>query len=266
MCELSNWNGRVYKISRNDILYFHKREDSGNTGIYFLFGKNEYNEDTVYVGEAEKIFSRLNQHLREDYRNNCVAVISKDNILNKAHIKYLENKFYVLAKDANRYTITNSNIPTCSSISEYDEAMLNEFIHNTKLLVNALGYKTFDPITQSTIKVNNNDLVFTINAARGASATGTIVIDGFTVFKDSVIASSTTPSMSESLIKLRQNLIDEKVINENYAFVKDYKFTSPSLAATVVMGRNANGRTEWKTNNGKPLRDVEENSENLTLD
>ena len=36
-------------------------------------------------------------------------------------------------------------------------------------------------------------------------------------------------------------------------------FTSPSLAAAIVMGRNANGRTEWKTPDGKTIRDLEEN-------
>lgn len=35
MCELSNWNGRVYKISRSEISEFAKRTDSENTGVYF---------------------------------------------------------------------------------------------------------------------------------------------------------------------------------------------------------------------------------------
>lgn len=39
MCELSNWNGRVYKISRNELSEFSQRNDSENTGVYFLFGK-----------------------------------------------------------------------------------------------------------------------------------------------------------------------------------------------------------------------------------
>ena len=43
MCELSNWNGRVYKISRNELPEFSQRDDSENTGVYFLFGKNEEN-------------------------------------------------------------------------------------------------------------------------------------------------------------------------------------------------------------------------------
>ena len=140
MCELSNWNGRVYKISRNELSEFSQRNDSENTGVYFLFGKNEENNDTVYIGEAEKMFTRLKQHLKDSkYWNDCIAVISKDNLLNKAHAKYLENKFYLLAKDAGRSTVINSTVPTCSSISEYDEAMLQEFISNAKLLVNTLG-------------------------------------------------------------------------------------------------------------------------------
>lgn len=262
MCELSNWNGRVYKVSRNDILDFSKRDDSDNTGVYFLFGKNEDGKDTIYIGEAEKILTRLRQHLKDiNYWTDCITVISKDNVLNKAHIKFLENKFYNLAKDADRVIVNNSTIPTCSSISEYDEAMLDEFIHNTKLLVNALGYKTFDPINQSTIKVNNNDVIFTINAARGATAKGTTVVDGFTVFKGSVIASSTTPSIPKNLVNFRQKLIDENIIDENFVFLKDYKFTSPSLAAAVVMGRSANGRTEWKTDERKTIKDLEENAE-----
>lgn len=158
MCELSNWNGRIYKISRNELSEFAKRNDSENTGVYFLFGKDESNFDTVYVGEAEKMFTRLKQHLKEDYWNDCIAVISKDNLLNKAHVKYLENKFYNIAQDTGRANVLNSTIPTCSSISEYDEAMLVEFISNTKLLVNTLGYKTFDSIKESSIKAGPKQL------------------------------------------------------------------------------------------------------------
>lgn len=91
MCELSNWNGRVYKISRNELSEFSQRDDSENTGVYFLFGKNEENNDTVYIGEAERMFSRLKHHLKDSkYWNDCIAVISKDNLLNKAHAKYLK--------------------------------------------------------------------------------------------------------------------------------------------------------------------------------
>lgn len=259
MCELSNWNGRVYKISRSEISEFAKRTDSENTGVYFLFGKDDENNDTIYIGEAEKMLTRLRQHLKDvNYWNDCITVISKDNLLNKAHVKYLENKFYLMAQESGRAIIVNSTIPTCSSISEYDEAMLEEFMSNTKLLVNTLGYKVFDNLEETSVKQNQNELIFQISAARGAQASGMIVADGFAVLKGSTIATTTTPSMFDSMQKLRNKLLTEKIIDENFKFTKDYIFSSPSLAASIVMGRSANGRTEWKTSDHKSIKDFEE--------
>lgn len=259
MCELSNWNGRVYKISRNDISEFAKRSDALNTGIYFLFGKNDDNNETIYIGEAEEMLTRIRQHLKDaNYWNDCIAVISKDNLLNKAHVKYLENKFYIMAQKSGRAVTTNKTIPTCSSLSEYDEAMLEEFISNTKLLVNTLGYKVFDSIEESAIKKDQTQLIFQINATRGAEAKGMIVADGFVVLKNSTIATTITPSMSASLQKLRNKLLESKIIDNSFKFTKNHIFTSPSLAAAIVMGRNANGRTEWKTSDNKSIKDFEE--------
>ncbi len=176
-----------------------------------MFGKDTENNDTVYVGEAEKMFLRLKQHLKDsEYWNDCIAVISKDNLLNKAHVKYLENKFYLLAQSAGRSIVMNSTVPTCPSISEYDEAMLQEFISNAKLLVNTLGYKVFDTIKENTVRYNNKLPYFFIKSVGGADARGLIVPDGFAVLAGSKVASSTVPSMSESLIVLRNSLIEKR--------------------------------------------------------
>ena len=263
MCELSNWNGRVYKIARNELSEFAKRTDAENTGIYFLFGKSESNTDTIYIGEAEKILTRLKQHLKDsDYWNDCIVIISKDNLLNKAHVKYLENQFYNMAQEAGRSNVTNSTVPTCSSISEYDEAMLTEFISNSKLLVNALGYKVFDRVQDSSPHSSPQkeivDRYFYIQAARGADAKGLVVPDGFAVCKDSKAASSISASMPHPLVNLRKSLIDKGIINSEYMFTRDYIFSSPSYAAGIVMGRNANGRTEWKNSAHQSLKEIEE--------
>lgn len=259
MCELSNWNGRVYKISRNELQEFSERDDAENTGVYFLLGKDDNNLDTVYIGEAEKMLTRLKQHLKDtEYWSDCIVVVSKDDLLNKAHVKYLENSFYNLAKEAGRSVVLNNNIPTRSSISEYDEAMLQEFISNAKLLVNTLGYKTFDTLEDSSMKKKNSQVDFYIKAARGADAGGVVVSDGFAVLKGSSIAVSTVPSMPANLSKLRNNLIEKGIIDSEWRFVRDHIFTSPSLAAAVVMGRSANGRTEWKTADNKSLKAIEE--------
>ena len=262
MCELSNWNGRIYKITRNELSAFSEREDSENTGVYFLYGRDEQNNETVYIGEAEKIHKRLKNHLKDEYYwNDCIVIISKDDHLNKAHVKYLENKFYMLAQQSGRSVIINTTVPTCSSVSEYDEGMLEEFFSNACLLVNTLGYKTFELPENSTIKYQNDNLVFYIIAPKGADAKGMVVADGFVVMKGSKIAENVVPSMAASLNNKRRTLLDTGIIDENYIFTKDYVFGSPSTAASIVLGRNSNGRIKWKTSDNKTIKDIEESFE-----
>lgn len=254
MCESSNSNVRVYKVSRNELHEFEKRDDSKNTGIYFLFGKDDNNNTTIYVGEAENIISRLKQHiLDKNYWNDAVAIISNNNFLNKAHIKYLENEFYTLAYEAARAGIINRTIPTRSSISEYDQATLEGFINDTKLLVNTLGYKVFDLVDESD---SNNAPLFYIKATRGANAKGKMVSDGFAVLKGSAIASSVTNSYSSGSNKRRRYLLENGIVSSEFIFVKDYVFNSPSSAAAIVLGRSANGLTEWKTEDSLALKDT----------
>ena len=48
-------------------------------------------------------------------------------------------------------------------------------------------------------------------------------------------------------------------VNKKLVFKKDYLFSSPSAAAAVVMGRSANGLTEWRHKDGRILKAVESN-------
>ena len=54
MCELSNWNGRIYKISRNELSEFAKRNDSENTGVYFLPVESEKPQIFFYFFRLSK--------------------------------------------------------------------------------------------------------------------------------------------------------------------------------------------------------------------
>ena len=258
-CELSNWTGKAYKIPRIKIKDCTDRDDLISTGVYLLFGKDDEGKYLVYIGEAETILKRLNQHLNQkDFWNETIVFISKDENLNKAHIKYLENRLHDIAKNANRYKVENNITPTQSSISEPDQAEMEEFLENIKMLVNTLGHKVFEE--KRDFRPKKRKETFFIKAARGADAEGEPTSDGFVVFKGSKAAGTTVPSMTQNFLNLRQKLIEEKAIVENgdsYEFVDDYIFSSPSTAAAMVMGRNANGLTEWKLKNGKTLKEYE---------
>ncbi len=260
-CELSNWSGKAYKIPRVKVKDCTDRDDLTSTGVYLLFGKDEEGKDQVYIGEAESILKRLNQQLTsKDFWNEAIVFISKDENLNKAHIKYLENRLHDIAKAANRYKVDNSVIPTQSSISESDRAEMEEFIEYVKMLVNTLGHKVFDEKRE--FKPKQKQETFFIRAARGADGQGEPTSDGFVVLKGTKAAGSTVTSMTSNFILLRQKLIDEGVLvnkGEYFEFPDDYIFSSPSTAASIVLGRNANGLTEWKLKDGRTLKDFESN-------
>ncbi|MBE5995107.1 MAG: GIY-YIG nuclease family protein [Paenibacillaceae bacterium] len=256
MCELSNWTGKAYKIPRTYIKQSFDREELTNTGVYFLFGKDDdSNIDQVYIGEAENIYNRLLQHLSEkDFWNECVVFISKDNNLNKAHVKYLENRMYIIAKESGRYVLINSNIPTLASLSELDTAEMEEFIENAKLLLSAVGHKVLESATGSS--VNKNISKFTIENS-DLKAIGSPTSDGFVIYKSSKISKTVTNSLTKSTINKRQNLIDSGIINSDYIFTQDFLFSSPSIAAAIVVGYSINGRTAWKTTKGISLKEYE---------
>jgi Domain of unknown function (DUF4357) len=236
------------------------REDLKNVGVYLLFGKdpNSPEHDMVYIGETEDGFTRLNNHIKEkEFWTNVVVIISKDGNLNKAHVRYLEYKLYELAKKIGRFRLANKIIPRCPSISESDTAEMDEFTENIKLLVNTLGYKVFEDV--STQETAENDTFF-LRSSRGAEAKGKRTSEGFVVFKNSIIAQDTVVSAQKWILDLRKQLLEQNYIiqDEEYLILtKDYLFSSPSAAAAVILGRSANGLTEWKLENGLSLKEVE---------
>lgn len=260
-CELSNWTGKAYKIPRILIKESYSREDLQSPGIYLLFGQNEDGKGLVYIGEAETIIDRLKQHVsQKEFWTEVILFISKDENLNKAHIKYLESRLYEITKKVNHYELENNTIPSKSSISESEIAEMEEFIENIKLLTNTLGHRVFETLVSAETNKTKKSNTFYIKAARGANGFGIPSSKGFIVFRNSEVATSTTESMQKSLKNIRQRLIENGTIiksDKGLVFDKDFEFSSPSTAAAILMGRNANGLKEWKLKSGKTLKEYE---------
>lgn len=207
----------------------------------------------VYVGEAEEIHKRVSQHQDKDFWNEAVICISKDENLNKAHIKFLEHELYRALSTVGRANLQNSVIPTQPKISELEQAFLVEFLENLKLLVSTLGYRIFEPLVKAEATGSPNQ-VYYIQAARGASATAVRTSEGVVVLAGSQAASTTVPSASPWVREIRQQITETRVINESWIFQKDHTFASPSTAAAIVMGRNANGLVEWKDDQKRSMK------------
>lgn len=40
------------------------------------------------------------------------------------------------------------------------------------------------------------------------------------------------------------------------SFSQDYEFSSPSAASSAILGRSSNGNIDWKTEEGRSLREL----------
>ena len=151
--ELSNWNGKAIKIPRIEVASC-TRDDITQAGVYFLFCKEDDGSDSVYIGEAENVRDRLVQHIRDYqaekekyYWNTAVIFVGRD--LNKALIRYLENRFVEIARSCHRYQVLTKNTYRNTVMKESQIAVMEEFVDNVKILINALGYKVLDPLLQN---------------------------------------------------------------------------------------------------------------------
>jgi len=93
-----------------------------------------------------------------------------------------------------------------------------------------------------------------------AKAEGEATPEGFVVFSGSTARAKEVPSATSFVTGLRAQLIAEGIIagdGPSLRFTRDYLFNSPSAAASAVLARNANGRTEWKDAQGRTLHEIE---------
>lgn len=258
-------------------------------GVYFLFGQNEYsNEPKAYLGEAENVYDRLLQHSTgKDFWNEVVIFISKDENLTKGHVKYLESRLIQIALSVKRYKIENTNQSQLSSLPLADRDAMEEFLTFIKLLIGVLGHKVleevihveksektpnirfdlsglktiedyFTPSELSKLGLDKLELYLTTsNLAAKAVQTN----EGIVVLSGSEAAQNFTSSLGFGYREFRDRLIANnqlKLIGDKYCFQNDVLFNSPSAAAAIILGYAVNGRVGWKDENGKSLKDIEE--------
>ncbi len=278
-CELGNWTGKACKIPRNLLKSSADRQELYRAGVYFLFGRDETTNEMaiVYVGEAEEIYPRLQQHQDKEFWSEALVFVSKDENLNKAHIKFLEHTIHQVAIASGRYRIENGNTPNRPAISEAEMAVMSEFFDQLRLLTGALGYKVFEPLvdsrTQATSEskevqqlasiISNDSLTleFHINGPRGAEARAIVTAEGIVVLEGSFAAVDEVESTPDSTRRLRAKLVQEGALilqGSRYRFDRDVLFVTPSSAASVVLGRSANGRIELVDKVGRTLKSLEE--------
>ena len=265
---LPNWTGVIYKIPRTELESCKKRVDLQQSGVYFLFGKSDENNDNVvYVGQAgirkngNGLLGRILEHAKnpeKDYWTEAVAITTTNNTFGPTEISYLENQFTQLAMKANRYIVKNANDPNPGNITEEKESELEEFIDYAKVVMGILGHKVFIPFDEVSDNTPNTNVIKLQLKKRGAEATGLLTSEGIVVCKGSKLTAKSTPSCPDWLKNLRKQYAHK--ITKDFILTEDIVFNSPSAAAGFCVLGSENGRIAWRTESGKTLKELEEES------
>ncbi len=273
-CTLSNWTGVIYKIPRIQLGDLKSRDEMKQSGIYFLFGRDEDKQkDVTYIGQAttrkngEGVLLRIQEHTRDthaDYFNDVIILTTQNNSFGPTEISYLENKFTQLAKEVGRYIVKNSNDPNPGNVTEEKESELDEIVENTLMIIGTLGYRVFVPMIKKVsqdLTDNHSTYLYlkrkTKKSNKVIEATCERTTEGFVVLDGSQVEIKDSPYLPASLKEMRQNLIASRVIQDGLLKEKQL-FSSPSYAAAFLLGMQTNGRTDWKDQDGRTLKELEE--------
>lgn len=259
--ELSNWTGIGIKVPRIKLKDYINRPEFQRPGVYILIGKDDQSQDAAYIGEAEVIRERLSNHIvNKEFWNEVIFFGSKDKYLNKASVKYLESRLHDLALSIGRYKLMQ-NVPTKPELSEAEQAELEEFLANVKILTATLGHKIFESLGETIETNNKNEEIFYCRNGAGANGTGSPSTEGFIVFKGASMIINGQQSLTESIRNERARMLADGTLvqtGDYFTLTRDYVFNSSSRAAAAILARSASGPLEWKTEAGVQLKQLEQ--------
>ncbi|MEW6270795.1 MAG: GIY-YIG nuclease family protein [Thermodesulfobacteriota bacterium] len=257
--EIINWTGKVLVAPRSQLGDLTSRQEVARTGVYLLVGPDPEDpfKERVYIGETEGVFKRLLQHARDsnkDFWTKAVIIVSKDENLTKSHVRYLESRLISLARGAGRANLTNDTQPEPASLPESDKADMEFFIDQVQMILPVLGFSLTQPrpavSAQTESEADAGAFPFFVLEQVGVKARARevngefVLLAGSTARKHGVASWTSYKSLRHQLVEAGK-LVDGAQPDQ-LVVVEDISFGSPSAAGAVVLGRNVNGRLDWK--------------------
>lgn len=255
---------RAFEIPRSQLADFLNRDESSQVGAYFLFGDDASGLPAVYIGQSGAVGQRLIQHnAQKEFWTRAVAIVSLTNNWTQTHVTYLEWLCLNEAASIDRYKLENGNGGGKPFTPEALEADCQEVFDTMRLLLTTLGYPLFERLVVQDGNGKQSDaLTYYCSGKGGASASGQYTAEGFVVFKGSMARKQLVESLQvyQPFVAKRQALIDGRKLvdsGDTFLFSEDLLFSSPSFAASMVLGRSSNGWIDWVTGEGRSLDSIE---------
>ncbi len=269
----------AFRIPHDSAKNYLDNEDLKRAGIYFLVNDKK---QTVYIGQADRrvtsdsatLGRMLEQHSNseiDEWNFGYVLTSSTKHFLTTDALHYLEQLFYVKAKEMKHYKVLNGVEPYPGyeqNIAHEVKVSLKPFIENALYLL--------DEELKCEVFMTLRDIITPPHGERTGNENPKESAVGKQFFLKTTNTKCTYTGEQKFLLKLgesvrnqdylspdkgygklREQLIADRIIVD-FVFTKDYEFDNPSQAASVILGRMADGNLEWRDENGKPFGDFAE--------
>jgi hypothetical protein len=202
----ANWTGVAFVATRASWPSIKTRDEFGRPGVYVLVGApEEAPEGAIYVGEADILRSRIDQHYAgKDFWIRLIAFASKDEFLNKAHIRYLESRLLALAQETKRARIENANAPSLPALGEAERADVENYLRDMLLIYPLVGVNAFEGAHIQPAKQLRLRLAAPV---KGVMATGYDGPEGFVVHMDAVVSATEAAACPTHVRAIRKQLL-----------------------------------------------------------
>ncbi len=244
----------VYVIPRPLLADAKSISGINRPGIYYLINESDDNKIAqIYIGQTRNGIARLDDHNRsKDFWNKAIMFLAESKTFTLDMISGLEKFAIQKAQESKRYTVENSVVPKYE-IDEYDMASVEEIYDEIQFIMGTQGYKMDD----AKASLNEADILHTTR--NGIEAFGVYDGEKFEVLEGSGVSTEIKNSAPDRVKILRKTASDTGDIQQEgkiYRLKKSMSFSSPSYAASFVLGASANGWIEWKNKDGKTLDEL----------
>lgn len=137
---------KFYVFPRSKWSEIKDKNDLNGSGVYILHGYSENDQDlpTIYIGQADTIKSRIENHLKyKEFWDRAVIFVC-DNKINSTHAKWLEYALVKRVNEAKRSIVENGNNPQEPTISDAEKAEMQVFLEEIYQTLPIAGLKAFE--------------------------------------------------------------------------------------------------------------------------
>lgn len=244
----------VYK-DKEKLRYVFKRLENYNHNELIDFENNKITIEHIFPQKPNKSWKeKYSDHELEEMR------IFKDTISNltlTGSNLNLSNKSFLEKRDDEVHGYKNSKLFLNKYLGELEEWNLSTMEDRFEEL-----FKTIIKIWIRPESSEDKDIEKATFVLKGTISSGTgklLANESFEIFKGSIIVEGETNTVfGKRNRKIIKELIEKGLIEKDgnkYILKENYKVSSPSAAASLILGRSSNGWKEWKTFDGKLLEE-----------